>query len=136
MGNSLVVAVVSMIRLLIVWELSIIMAYWRCSNEHLDDLPERVLLGMQVVSLLDKLSNMGEQRAGRAPVMIKVFKEMRKCSLLGRMVLVAREVKGGSITGTAPESQTGLIRTFERLPLVVITMCKLMKLGTKNAGRD
>jgi len=64
MGNSLVVAVVSMIGLLIVWKLSIIMAYWRCSSKHLDDLPERVLLGMQVVSLLDKLSNMGEQRAG------------------------------------------------------------------------
>jgi hypothetical protein len=44
--------------------------------------------------------------------------------------------QGGSITGTAPKSQTGLIRTFERLSLVVITMCKLMKLGTKNAGRD
>ena len=68
MGNSLVVAVVSMIRLLIVWELSIRMAYWRCSSEHLDVLPERVLLGMQVVSLLDKLGNMEEQRAGRTLV--------------------------------------------------------------------
>ena len=44
--------------------------------------------------------------------------------------------QGGSITGTAPESQTGLIRTRREVSPVVIAMCKLMKLGTKNAGRD
>jgi hypothetical protein len=63
-----VVAVVSMIRLLIVWELSVRMVYWWCASEHLDVLPERVLLGMQVVSLLDKLGNMEEQRVGRTLV--------------------------------------------------------------------
>lgn len=51
-----------------VWELSVRMAYWWCSSEHPDVLPERVLLGMQVVSLLNKLGNMEEQRAGRTLV--------------------------------------------------------------------
>jgi hypothetical protein len=54
---------------------------------------------MQVVSLLDKLGNMEEQRAGRTLVIDQDFKEMCKCSLLGRMVLVAREVKGGASWG-------------------------------------
>jgi hypothetical protein len=73
---------------LFVWGLLVRRTYWRCSSERLDVLLERALLGMHVVSLLDKLRSIGEPAIDQD---ICGDAQMRS---FGRMVFTTRGVKG------------------------------------------